>query len=222
MRQRWIAGEDEDVARVPEVKVPQVLPHGVGGALVPQLALQRLPRREDLHRPAGERVERVGAGDVTMKARGVKLRDDEDTLIARVEAVADGDVNQPVLPAQRNRRLAALLREREQARPAPAAEDAADHVAHVRHLRNCPRGDSRLARKCQPLRGGAMTRRSARAALAVVAAMLSLGRAFGQEGDQLDALSRRPRSSRPPWPSRRTTRTRPRRATTPMAWRCSP
>lgn len=53
---------------------------------------------------------------------GIELCEHIDLGDVAVEAVADGDINQPVVGPQRNRRLRTLLRQRIQPGPSSASE----------------------------------------------------------------------------------------------------
>ena len=66
--------------------------------------------------PSREEVQPVGLRDVPVERRRVELRQHEDAPDVGVQAVADRDVDQPVLAADRHRRLRALLRQRKQPR----------------------------------------------------------------------------------------------------------
>ena len=110
--------------------VPQVLPHGVGGALVPAGVVQRLLGGEDFHEAAVEGVEDVGAADVLVQAGGVELREDVDAVQAAVDAVGDGDVDEAVLARHRHGRLGADLGEGIEPGALSAAEYESDYVSH--------------------------------------------------------------------------------------------
>ena len=58
-----------------------------------------------LTKPPREDVEAVGLRDVAVQALAVELGEDEDPVDAGVQAVADRDVDQPELAADRHRRL---------------------------------------------------------------------------------------------------------------------
>ena len=63
-----VAGEDQHVAGAVGVEVAEVLPDGVGGALVPVGRLVGLLGGQHLDEAAAERVELVGVGDVPVQA----------------------------------------------------------------------------------------------------------------------------------------------------------
>ena len=125
-----IAGEDQVVLGIDVAEVPRRLAHGVGRALKPLFALGRLLGGQDLDEAAREHVHPVGLRDVAVERRRVELRQHVDAFEAGVQAVAERNVDQPVLAADRHRRLRAMVREREQPRAAAAAEHDRQHVVH--------------------------------------------------------------------------------------------
>ena len=128
-----VPGEDQHVAEVVVGEVALVLPHRVGGALEPVLALRCLLGGEHLDESAGEQVQPVGLRDVPVERCRVELREDEDAADVGVQAVADRHVDQPVLPADRHRRLRAMVGERKQTRAAAAAKDQREDFGVHRH-----------------------------------------------------------------------------------------
>lgn len=125
-----IAGEDQVIACLVAHEVAHRLAHGVRRALKPVGPVGRLLGREDLDEPVGEVIEPVRLRDVAVERRGVELRQDEDAPEFRVQTVGNRDVDQPVLPADRHGRLRPHVRQREQARAAPATENQREHVGH--------------------------------------------------------------------------------------------
>ena len=87
----------------------------------------RLLGGEDLDEAVRERIEAIGARHVPVQRRRLELRQHEDVAQAGVDAVADRNVDQPVLAGQRHGRLAAQLRQRIQPRPAPTTQDDCHH-----------------------------------------------------------------------------------------------
>ena len=143
-----VAGEDQVVVGVVAREVARRLAHRVGRALEPVGAVGRLLGGEDLDEAAREQVQPVGLRDVAVERRGVELRQHEDALEAGVQAVADRDVDQAVLAAERHGRLRAHVRQREEARAAPAAENQGQARHSCRQyliLRVCPEGISQTA-----------------------------------------------------------------------------
>ena len=126
-----ITGEDQDVADVRLLEIADVLPDGVGGALVPAGVVERLLGGEDLDEAAAEGVEGVGPADVAVEADGVELRQDIDPLHPAVDAVGEGDVDDPVLPRQRHGGLRAVAGEGIEPRPAATTEDQSQDPLHA-------------------------------------------------------------------------------------------
>src|SRR5262249_24509969 len=67
---------------------------------------------------------------MTVQARTEELGQNVNVIQAAVDAIADGDVDEPVAPGQRHGRLAAHLGERKQPGPATASEDQAKDAVH--------------------------------------------------------------------------------------------
>ena len=125
-----VAGEDQVVLGVDVAEVPRGLAHGVGRALKPLFAFRRLLGREHLDEAAGKHIHAVRLRDVPVERRRVELRQHVDPLEAGVQAVAERDVDQPVLAADRHRGLRSQVGERKQPRAAAAAEDDRQDVVH--------------------------------------------------------------------------------------------
>ena len=91
-------------------EIVQVLPHRIGRALVPAGAGRGLLRGEDFDEAArAEDVELVGAVDVLVERGGIELGEYVDAADARVEAIADRDVDQTVFAAEGNGRLGTIF-----------------------------------------------------------------------------------------------------------------
>ena len=127
---QMIAREDQIVVRVVSAEMPRGLAHGVGRALKPVGAVGGLFGGEDLHESFREQIEPVGLRDVSVERRGVELRQHENALEPRMEAVADRDIDQPIFAANRHGRLRTHVRERKQPRAASAAEDERENIRH--------------------------------------------------------------------------------------------
>ena len=126
-----IAREDEVVVRVVALEVAHCLPHGVRRALIPVRIVGSLLGRQDFHEAAAERIEPVSLADVPVERGRVELREDEDPPDLGVQAVADGDVDQAVLAADRHRRFRTAFGEREEPGTLTAAQDDRENVAHA-------------------------------------------------------------------------------------------
>ena len=124
-----VAREDQDQVIDGLAEVGDVAAHRVGGPLVPALVLHRLLRGQDLDEAAAEGVELVRIGDVPVQAHRVELRQDEDPVQLRVDAVGDRDVDQAVFARDGHRGLAPRLRQRKEAGPPPSPQDQTDDPA---------------------------------------------------------------------------------------------
>ena len=110
-----VARQDDQVARVLAQDRVEVLIDRVGRALIPVLA-DALLRRQDLD----ELAELVGDdapahADVAVERQRLVLRRDEDPPQSGIDAVAEREIDDPVRPAEIDRRLRALLRQRDTA-----------------------------------------------------------------------------------------------------------
>ena len=113
----------------------EVLADRVGGALIPRLLIASLLGSEDVNEPAAEAVELVRLLDMLVQGCRVKLRQDEDLIKPRIQAITDRDVDQAVVTRQRHRRLAAILGQRVKAGTAAAAHDNTDDSRKGVHSR---------------------------------------------------------------------------------------
>ena len=126
-----VAGENQVVVGVVAHEMARGLAHGVGRALKPVRVVGRLLGRQDLDESLAEEIHPVGLRDVPVERRRIELRQHEDPPDVGVQAVADRDVDQPVLAADRHRRLRSMLRERKQPRALAAAENERENfVVH--------------------------------------------------------------------------------------------
>jgi len=106
-----VTREDQEVRGGLVREVNEVLPHGIRGALVPVIRFQGLLGGEDLHEALAECIETVGVVDVPVQRGGIELGKDIDLAQAGMDAVGDGDVDQPELPAEGHGRLCTLSSE---------------------------------------------------------------------------------------------------------------
>jgi hypothetical protein len=70
-----------------------VLANRVGRALIPIVALVGLFSRKNIDEATCIGIELIGLLDVSVERSGIKLRENEDLIKARIEAVADRDIN---------------------------------------------------------------------------------------------------------------------------------
>src|SRR5206468_878294 len=118
------------------VDVAQVLADRVSRALEPIGPLVSLLGGQDFDETAAERVELVTVGDVPVQAHTQELRQHVDAFHAAIDAVADRDVDEAVLPGQRHGRLAAKFRQRIEPRSTAAAQDQTENVLHGKSRRS--------------------------------------------------------------------------------------
>ena len=106
-----IARKDEHVPDVGVLEGADVLPHSVGGTLVPPGIVQGLLGGQNLHKATAKRVECVGASDVAMQAHRVELRENVDALHAAVDAVRERHIDDSIFASKRYGRLRAIAGE---------------------------------------------------------------------------------------------------------------
>ena len=83
-----ISGQDHNVFDVGLIEIDQVLPNGIGGALIPVTSRgRRFLSREQFDESATEVVELISVVDVVVKAHRHELRQHEDAIDVAVEAV---------------------------------------------------------------------------------------------------------------------------------------
>jgi hypothetical protein len=118
-----VAGEDEHIRASVLFNLSQILPNGVGGALVPLGPFDGLLRRQHFNESMIEHVELVRVRDVPMEADGHELREHVDAVDAAIQAIRDRHVDESILAGHGHGRFGAKLREREQSCPLAAAKD---------------------------------------------------------------------------------------------------
>ena len=89
-----------------------VLVDGVGGALVPLGLLGARVGRQHLHAAVGAvQTPGLAVADVLVQLQGLVLGQNAHGVNAGVDAVGQGEVDDPVLPAEGNGRLGGVLRQ---------------------------------------------------------------------------------------------------------------
>src|SRR6266567_2628761 len=76
---------------------------------------------------------RPAEADVTVQAEGFVLRQDKDAAEIAVDAIGERDVDDSIYPAEGDRRLGAVARERPEALALPSGEEYPDGNAHIGH-----------------------------------------------------------------------------------------
>ncbi len=125
-----IAGQDEHIGAPVLDHVADLLADGVGGALIPLGRLVGLLRRQDFDEAAIERIELVRVRNVPVQTDGEELRQDVDAVQSAIDAITDGDIDEPVFAGHGNGRLTAELGQRVQPGAPTAAEDQRENVLH--------------------------------------------------------------------------------------------
>ena len=127
---KLVAGEDEHVLDVRLLDVTEILPHRVGGPLIPRGIFVGLLGGQDLHEAAAEGVEDIRAANVPVQAYRIELRDDVDPVQSAVDAVGERDVDQPILTRHRDGRFGSELGKRIEARTAPPTQYESNDMVH--------------------------------------------------------------------------------------------
>jgi hypothetical protein len=125
-----VARQDHQVARGSPSHMAQPLANRIGCPLEPVAAFFGLLGRQHGDEARREHVELVGSCDVRVKAFRVELGQYEHVPQARVQAVADGDVDEAIFAGDGNCRLRALERQGKETRPASASQDDCQYVVH--------------------------------------------------------------------------------------------
>ena len=125
---KLVAAQDDEIFAAVLEKVSQVLPHGIGCALIPPCAFGSLLGGENLDEAGGEVVKLVALVDVAVERSAVELGEDIDAAQSRVQAVANRNIHQPVFAAERDGRLRAFLGEREKSGACTTAHDDGQRV----------------------------------------------------------------------------------------------
>ena len=123
-----VTGQHDHVARLLAHDRIEVLIDGVGGALIPLLA-DALLRRQDLD----ELAELFGddapsLADVAVERQRLVLRGDEDAPEARVDAIAEDEIDDAVRATEVDRRFGAIAGQRGEAFADPSREHDDQHL----------------------------------------------------------------------------------------------
>ena len=125
---KLIAREDDVIiVRILE-EIAQVLPHGIGRALVPARVRGRLLRGEDLDEGARELIEIVRRIDVLVQRGGIELREHVDAAQPGIDAIGDRDIDEAIFARERHGRFRALLGQRKEAGARAAAHDDGQRI----------------------------------------------------------------------------------------------
>ena len=125
---KLVPGQDQHVVVRVGAEMDEIAADGIGRALVPVGVLFGLLRRHDIDKSLAEGIEVVGALHMAVQGGRVELRQQEDAVDPRIQAIADRDIDQPVFAGQGHRRLAPFLGEGIEARASAAAHDDCEHT----------------------------------------------------------------------------------------------
>src|SRR5688572_9232961 len=133
-----VARQHDDVARHLARNRIEILVYGVGRAEVPMLA-DTLLRGEEFDEFAELFGHDVPAHpDVTVERKRLVLGADEDPAQAGIHAIAEREIDNPVMPAEVNRGVCALFSERKKTFPGAASEQNDENVVED-HDQGSPR-----------------------------------------------------------------------------------
>ena len=128
-----VARQDQVLVHVPFLEQPLVFAHRIGRALKPAGAGGGLLGRQHLNKTLAKTGgEVVTLAEVTVERRAVELRQHVHLVDAGIDAVADRNINQPILARQRHGRLGPRLGEGEKTGPGSAAKDDGQDSFHQR------------------------------------------------------------------------------------------
>lgn len=100
-----VAREDEKRIDMPIADVREHLPDGVGGSLEPFGIVSCEFSGQNLDKTGRERRESICRRDVAIQRRRIILSKDKDLRDARIDAVGNGNVDEAIFAAERNRGL---------------------------------------------------------------------------------------------------------------------
>lgn len=103
--------------------VSNLEPIGILGALLGSEDLNEALVLVTTHNVAG-----ISPGEMAVERRGIELGEHIDLGDVTVEAVTDGDIDQPVISSEGNRGLCSLLRQRVQTGPSAASQYNPQHT----------------------------------------------------------------------------------------------
>ena len=118
-----VAAQDDIIIIRVLQEVSHVLPHGIGGSLVPHRPLRRLLRGENFDKARSEVVELIAGINVSVKRRAIELGEDVDPSQAGIEAVADWDIDQSVFSCKGDSWFGSLFCEGKETRSCTSSHD---------------------------------------------------------------------------------------------------
>ncbi len=141
-----VSGQDQEVVDAVGENVSQGLAHRVRRSLKPAAAVRGLLGCQNVHEPAREHPHLIGHLDVGVQRGRIVLSENKNLNDSGVNAVTDGDVDQPVLAGQRNRRFGAHGSQGKKPRSLAASEYDSNGFFHLASVYRSPTSFSRAWR----------------------------------------------------------------------------
>src|SRR5262249_1214510 len=110
----------------------QVLPHRVGGPLVPGRVAEGLLGGKNFDEAARKMIEFIRLRNVPMQRSRIELCEQIDAAQVRVDAVGDRNINEAIFPRQRDRWFGPLLCERKESGPLPSSHNDRKDIPYGR------------------------------------------------------------------------------------------
>ena len=88
-----VARQDQHLVGPARQKMPELLAHRIGRALVPIDAVLGLLGSQDLDKAIRKRIKAVRRADVAVQRSGIELGQGEDAVDPRMQTIADGNVD---------------------------------------------------------------------------------------------------------------------------------
>jgi len=109
-------------------EVLKIASNRVGRTLIPIRTLLGLLGRQDVHKPSAKWIEMVRILNVSVQGCRVKLRQQEYPVDIGVDAIANGNIDQPIFTRKRHGRFAAFHGKRVETCASASAHDDSDHI----------------------------------------------------------------------------------------------
>jgi hypothetical protein len=128
-----ITGEDQEVVGLVVIDEVKVLPDRIGCAPVP-VKTHPLLRRHGFEEMAHFSAENVPSFfQMIVERLGFVLRQNDDFVDLRVNAIAQGEIDEAINTSEWDRRLGAILGERHQSFAPPPGHDEGKGIFHDQH-----------------------------------------------------------------------------------------
>jgi len=132
-----ITAQDKDILAIVLIKVAKVFTNGISGTFIPfGTTLHSLLRSQEFDEPTIEVIETIGLSDMLVERYTKELRDNINAIDSAVQAIADWNIDQPILASERDSGLGANFSKRKKPSTATTTEDQRNHLAHIIEHRN--------------------------------------------------------------------------------------